>query len=281
MINLFRFISSHPLTKNSKLKSCFRVLFWQLRSRLADEVIVPWISGTKLAARHGMTGATGNIYSGLHEFIDMIFLLHFLREEDLFADIGANIGTYTILASGVCGARTIAFEPDPGTVEFLNRNISINSLAKLVTIQEVVVGAEEGNARFTVGLDTVNQVANRDEQNVRIVTQKRLDDMLFDHCPIMMKLDVEGYEEEVIRGAEGLLSNATLVAIELETVSEKTKDILKKYGFEKMYYDPYQRSLSKQPFEISSSNDLYIKDIEFARTRVKEAEKVLILDHLI
>ncbi len=73
-----------------------------------DEVIVHWIGGTRLAARRGMTGLTGNIYAGLHEFADMAFLLHFLRPSDLFADVGANVGSYTILASGVVRCPTVA-----------------------------------------------------------------------------------------------------------------------------------------------------------------------------
>jgi hypothetical protein len=40
-----------------------------------------------------MTGATQNLYCELHEYNDMAFLLHFLREEDSFADVGANIGS--------------------------------------------------------------------------------------------------------------------------------------------------------------------------------------------
>jgi hypothetical protein len=50
-------------------------------------------------ATSGMTGATGNLYVGLHEFEEMAFLLHFLRPGDLFADVGANVGSYTILAA--------------------------------------------------------------------------------------------------------------------------------------------------------------------------------------
>jgi thymidylate synthase len=65
-----------------------------------------------------MTGATGNIYAGLHEFEDMAFLLHLLRSEDMFADVGSNIGSYTILASGVVGAKSVAFEPVPSTYHF-------------------------------------------------------------------------------------------------------------------------------------------------------------------
>ena len=42
-----------------------------------------WIKGSKLIVRNGMTGATGNIYCGLHEFADMGFVLHLLRPGDL------------------------------------------------------------------------------------------------------------------------------------------------------------------------------------------------------
>jgi hypothetical protein len=56
---------------------------------------------------------TGNLYAGLHEFSEMGFLLHLLRQNDLFVDVGANLGSYTVLASAVCQARNIAFEPVP------------------------------------------------------------------------------------------------------------------------------------------------------------------------
>ena len=45
-----------------------------------------------------MHGVTGNVYCGLHDFAEMSFMLHLLRAGDLFADIGANVGSYTVLA---------------------------------------------------------------------------------------------------------------------------------------------------------------------------------------
>lgn len=65
------------------------------------EVQFDWIEGARLMVRNGMTGATGNIYCGLHEFTDMSFVLHLLRPDDLFVDVGANIGSYTVLGK-VC-----------------------------------------------------------------------------------------------------------------------------------------------------------------------------------
>src|ERR1700730_10681604 len=151
VIDLARFFASHPLTHTSPIKAWQRWLSWQIKSRLRDEVNAPWIGG-----QSGMTGATGNIYVGLHEFADMMFPLHFLREGDLFLDIGANIGSYTVLASGVCRSTTWAFEPDPNTLHHLKRNIAINELNGLVTVYECVLGPTQGEIPFTVGRDPVN-----------------------------------------------------------------------------------------------------------------------------
>src|ERR1700683_536380 len=98
--NLALFFSEHPLTRDRPLGAWARFAAWQIRSRVKDEILIDWIGGQRLAVRRGMTGATGNIYVGLHEFADMLFVLHFLREDDLFLDIGANVGTYTVLGSG-------------------------------------------------------------------------------------------------------------------------------------------------------------------------------------
>src|SRR5208337_4267417 len=134
LIDMNHFFSTHPLTRGAPMQAWARFIWWQLRSRFQEETIVPWIAGQRLAVRRHMTRATGNIYAGLHEFVDMMLALHFLREGELFLDIGANVGSYTVIGSGVCGAKTWAFEPDPDTVRALKRNIEINGLDSLVTV---------------------------------------------------------------------------------------------------------------------------------------------------
>ena len=150
LANLQRLFSTHSLTCDAPVKAWARFGWWQLKSRCQGEILFQWISGQRLAVRRGMVGATANIYVGLLEFADMMLLLHFLREGDLFLDIGANVGAYTVLASGVCRARTWAFEPDPTTVERLKRNITINSLDALVRVCEFALGAERGEVAFTM-----------------------------------------------------------------------------------------------------------------------------------
>ncbi len=226
---------------------------------------------------HGMTGATGNIYVGLHEFFDMMVPLHFLRRGDLFLDVGANVGTYTVLASGVCGARTLAFEPDPITLSHLKRNIEINGLSERARVYDCALGATSGEVAFTVGLDTVNRIANGGDKRTRTVRMEKLDEIVSDSQTIMMKVDVEGAELEVLLGAEKLLANPSLKVIELETVAPESARILGSSGFEVACYDPFQRVLARKSTTCRSSNSLFIRDWPFVASRLQTAELVEVL----
>ncbi len=240
-----RFILGHPMNKGRPISTLTRFAKWQLQSRIKDEVIFNWIDGAKLVVRRGMTGATGNIYCGLHEYIDMRYVLDTLKPGDLFVDIGANIGSYTILASKVCGANTVAIEPDPETVRSLRRNIEVNGLADKVRIVEAALGSKTGTTSFTIGRDTVNRVARQDDTNVRILPLKTLDEVLDGEVPTLIKIDVEGYEGEVLRGGAVTLGNPKLRAIITETLDRDVQDILEQAGFKKAYYYPEQRAFGE------------------------------------
>jgi FkbM family methyltransferase len=254
-----------------------RVAAWQLRSRLQKEVEFPWIEGQRLLVRRGMTGATGNVYAGLHEFADMTFVLHFLRANDLFLDVGANVGSYTVLASGVRKARTIAFEPDPNTALDLRRNVALNQLEDLVDVRQFALGAAVGEVSFTVGLDTVNRVVSAPGAETRLVKLSSLDNELGGDAPMLVKLDVEGYEEQVLAGASRALRNEGLKAIQCELASDAIDESLKDRGFRRMYYDPFRRQLSSTPVEVAASNALYVRDADFVGERLASAPKIQVL----
>lgn len=278
LIDLGRLFSTHPLTREAPLKAWGRFVSWQIRSRLHEEVVIRWVAGQRLAVRKGMTGATGNIYVGLHEFADMMLLLHFLRDGDLFLDIGANVGSYTVLASGVCRARTWSFEPDPVTARHLRRNVMINDLDELVTIYEAALGDSQGKISFTVGLDTMNRVAVPGDANIRTTYQHPLDTLIGEHQPVMIKTDVEGYEEAVLRGAQALLANNCLKVIELETVTPRINAMLTAHAFGRAYYDPFARKLLREATG-PSSNSVFVRDWEFVGSRLATADRVKVLGY--
>ena len=257
-----RFILGHPMNRGRPVAALARFAVWQVRSRLQDEVIVDWIDGARLAVRRGMTGATGNIYCGLHEYVDMRFLLDTLKPGDLFVDIGANVGSYTVLASKVCGARTIAVEPDPGAAAALRRNVEINGIGTRVEVVEAALGAAKGTVAFTVGRDTVNRIAETGDTCVREVALITLDEALAGKVPRLIKIDVEGFEAEVFKGAQITLADPGLEAIVTESQDRAVIDVLERFGFERAYYDPDNRVIQDRMAEASHNCLMVRKPIQ-------------------
>ena len=282
MFRTLAFLSRHPLTRANPAGALARFAVWQIGSRIVTEHTHTWISGAKLVVRNGMTGATGNIYCGLHEFADMGFVLHFLRPEDTFLDIGANIGSYTVLASAVCGATTIAFEPDPGTAENFQRNVSVNGIADCVVLHKVALGHDEGRVAFTIGRDTENRVADSSDTYTRSVQVLPLDAIEGARDATLMKLDVEGYESEVLAGAAKTLASPALLAIETEAQETAVTDLIETFGFVRRWYDPFSRTLACSPLpHLPASNALFVRDDDAVLARLVSAQKFRVLSHLI
>jgi FkbM family methyltransferase len=260
------FIVNHPLNRGREIEAVGRYIGWQVGSHLKREHIHQWIDGTKLAVRSGMTGATGNVYCGLHEYADMAFVLHLLHTGDTFLDIGANVGSYTVLASGACGARSIAFEPDPETTDGFRRNVAVNAIAELVTLHECALGARDGDVGFTVGRGAGNRVS---AQGGRRAPMRRLDGIAGATDAVLMKLDVEGYEAEVLAGASDVLASPHLLAVETENDEPDVRALLQSAGFARRWYDPATRALGQTP--LHSENALYVRDDAGVRDRLMSA----------
>src|ERR1700683_2268415 len=219
MWNLLRYVWNHPLNSRGRLAALARVLRWQLACRLMPGLIaLPFAEGTWLFATRGMTGATGNYYCGLHELGEMAFVLHLLRDGDQFIDIGANIGSYTILAAGVGRARVLAVEPLPTTFAHLERNVLLNGLSARVVCHQLGLSDSAGTLRFSSGLDTANHVLARDEALPSLeVPVIRLDDLPGVDSPTLLKIDVEGHELAVLNGARTVLTKPSVLAVVMET----------------------------------------------------------------
>lgn len=279
-----RFILNHPLNRNQKGKAMTRFFRWQLGSRLIPgSVLVSFVNNSRLIVIPGMTGATGNIYTGLHEFEDMAFTLHLLRENSRFIDIGANIGSYTILASSVVGAKSIAIEPVPSTFEHLCDNINVNGVFAKVQCLNLGVSSNSGTLKFTSTLDTVNHVVVNEEttNNTIDVPVKSLDQIADGFRPTLIKIDVEGFETEVISGAKNIFSEDSLLAIimELNGAGERygfNESALHRqitdFGFNPYSYSPFSRNLYRLDGKnTKSGNTLYIRNINLVAERLQTA----------
>jgi len=280
-----RFIAKHPLNANHKLQALTNFVKWQIATRiLKKKVIVPWVEDSMFISGLGETGLTGNLYAGFMEYEDMIFLLHALQPNETFVDVGANIGAYTILASKVVKSNSIAFEPLPATAERLKDQIQINRINVAVDIRNMGVGDKEGSLFFTNNNDTVNKVSLAGEvENTTMVKVSTLDKELAKDNQYFFKIDVEGFEYNVIEGASAVLlnNNVSAIIIELngsgEEFGHSNEDIHKKllsFGFVAVAYEPQTRNLTElKSYNKNGGNTIYVKDIALISKRCKSAPK--------
>jgi FkbM family methyltransferase len=127
-----------------------------------------------------------------------------VKPGDIVADVGAYIGLYTIAVGKRIGpkGRVVAFEPNPENFHFLKEHVRLNGLADRVELFQAAVGSSDGSICLKWrGSESYVQLQG-DGQPVPAVC---LDTLFANRRLDVLKVDVEGYEEEVLRGAVDLL----------------------------------------------------------------------------
>jgi FkbM family methyltransferase len=286
-----RSIIKHPLTQDGKLSAIKRYIVFHVCGWLYPGLsIYNFVGPTRFVARPGMAGIVGNIYKGLADFQEGGFLMHLLREGDLFVDIGANVGVYAILAAGVCGVKTIAIEPIPTTVEMMELNLRINNLNNLVKIIRRGVGSTNSYLYFTHKEDDLNRVVlhpTHNEQETLLIKVEPLDNIIGSDRPSLLKIDVEGFELEVLKGAPKTIQQDNLLAIIIEMHVhegrygfnyEEVHNILIDNNFYPFSYNPFTRQLIKlNSFCCDKFNTIYLRDVKNVMERLSKAKPFNVL----
>tara|TARA_A100001011_G_scaffold390315_1_gene473521 strand:+ start:235 stop:1071 length:837 start_codon:yes stop_codon:yes gene_type:complete len=269
---------NHPLNKKNKLGSLLSFLKWQLKSRLyKSEHIYRWVDKINFIVKRGEHAMTGNLYIGLMEYEDMSFVLHSLKETDNFYDIGANVGSYTLLASGVKRCKSFCFEPIQSTFERLIDNVNLNKIQHLVDARNIGIGDRNEILSFTNDLNTQNRVSkDSDIDNTENVDVIRLDDNFKPSIPSIAKIDVEGFEDFVLKGGKNFFSSSNTIALIIELNRSDTHKEILSFGFSPIRYAPFERRLISLESYNSSGNTIYVKDIEAIQKRCNEADSVCI-----
>jgi FkbM family methyltransferase len=284
---IFRYLN-HPVGRRDPMGTLVRILRWQLGARvLAHPIAVPFINNSVLVVEIGMRGASGCIYVGLAEFEDMLFVAHFCHSGTKLADVGANVGVYSILAAEM-GAQVTAIEPVPSAFGSLVRNVRINEFDGLINALPMAVGRETGRVRMTSRLGPTNHVllssgGGGDSLDVQVESL----DNLVDEANVI-KIDVEGFESAALAGGQRVLRQPSTQAILIELnglgarYGYRDRDIheeLLGLGFRAMRYQPHRRQLTESPAPNPKGNTLYLRDPSAATEKVKAAAKVRVLGY--
>lgn len=276
----------HPLTKGNELKAMWRYICFHIMIRVKKTIIYKWIGGLKFIAKKGEAGIVGNIYYGLFEFEESIFLIHLLNKQDLFLDIGANVGHYSLLMSGLKQTRSIAIEPVPKTFSLLEKQIELNNLNHLIQAINIGVSNKNGELYFSTDRGTMDRIVNSNYKNSVVVKVETIDSLLSKKAPVAIKMDVEGYEKYALQGASDVLNNEDLKVIVLELndsgrtyniSDDEVYQMVLGYGFKPFKYQPENRHLIQlETFNENQFNTIFIRDLDFVLKRIKRSNKIKI-----
>lgn len=138
---------------------------------------------------------------------------------ELVVDVGAHVGVYCLTMARAVGptGRVVAFEPNPPAAEALRRHIALNHAQKWVEVRQAALGSARGTAMLHTqegaaapGSSLYPQSSTSHRVEVEVAT---LDDLFPDDEPRLIKLDVEGFERQVLMGGKRLLARASGLVI--------------------------------------------------------------------
>ena len=169
------------------------------------------------------------------------------QPSDVFYDIGANVGVYSLMASKIMGVRTVSIEPDLMNARLLYENVIMNGVSERVSVLPFAVAERNYTADFFLkSLSYGDALHNLDEKNPLMVAETSLKasvpvfsldtlvKLLGLPAPTKLKIDVDGAEARILKGAEQSLRSVTSLIVELDKNNPNNEaliEYLAKHGF--------------------------------------------------
>jgi FkbM family methyltransferase len=241
----------------------------QFRRMDLDGKVVRSILGSKMQLDANAPGIDRDLLlDGIREPIATGHLLGILRPDDVVLEVGANIGYYALIEARIC-KKIYAAEPHPGNFERLNGNVALNNFANIETFN-VAFGAENKKLYLECSaLSNWHSCRGTDAHspNTVAVDGWRIDSFLEGReKPTLIKMDVEGYELEVLRGARQTLHSIRHLFLELHGAIlspgeiRELLDLVKAAGLRPSLIAQYDRPGLSQVCDIGQLEMIYSGD---------------------
>lgn len=246
----------------NRVEGVAKHLHWQYLKAFDLFPIELEISHSRIIAAHKRCGVSALIYSQrLYNYNNMKLLQILLKDGGSFLDIGANIGSFTLIASEQERARVFAFEPHPATFQQLQHNVELNRRSN-VKLFNVALGQSEGQLFLTDEPGSAsNYVASHGGERMVAVPSTRVDTICAQHGihPQYAKIDVEGFEYDVLAGFGTALDSVNMLMIEMNGLSDQRSHgqreihaLLRECGFS----GPWQCDFDRKLIYSRGSSDL-------------------------
>jgi FkbM family methyltransferase len=228
------------------------------------------------------------IYEGF-EKSEIEFLNVFLSEGDCFVDIGANVGLFSLFASKKVGktGSVISFEPAQVTYERFLENLELNKISNVIPFK-LGLSDEDGILELNIsanGYEAWNTFVKSNDNKFslkELVPVRSFDNFFQENSVVtdniaLIKLDVEGFEINVLKGAATLLSkeNAPVFMVEFTDMNalnaghccHELYKLLITYGYSWYVYNSLKKQLIYEPIQLNYpyNNLIAIKNVEEQR----------------
>ncbi len=267
-----RRIWSHPENRGRRTRALAAYGAWQVWERTIRQ---PWtvkLTPTRRIRCHPHSPiASSVLYYRLPDPMEMRFLLRFLGAGDVFVDVGAHLGVYTVLASSVPGVRIVALEPSTSSFGRLRDNIDLNGIGIQVTAVQVAAGSRCGQAMLSTGAEAMNTLVYEagSGETVEVTTVDTLVDELGIPRVAAMKIDVEGLEIDVLDGARATIERDRPALVVEVNDPERVASFAEASGYTCVRYDTEtQRLTPAAVHSFDGCNALLVADLDAARRRL-------------
>jgi FkbM family methyltransferase len=204
-----------------------------------------------------------SIYLGVFEPNESKLISGYLKPGMTFVDVGANVGYYTLLAAALVGAsgHVISFEPSPYAFGRLKQAVEDNELSQ-VDLECAGLSHEPGEVELFLPLSEGNHaptmIPNEGGGPITVPVQK-LDDYLHEHeveRVDLIKIDVEGYEPNVINGTMKNITEGRVRAVlcEFNSYWLERNNLSSQMFFEIMMDIGFRPTASEPNFELALQN---------------------------
>jgi FkbM family methyltransferase len=253
MKKIIKMINFSKISKGSVFGSFLRFVLLIIPHNFVVSVVQGPLKGYKWIKGSGVNG----YWLGTYELGFQKIFLNKVKEGDIFFDIGAHVGFYSLLGSKLVGekGKIFSFEPSPRNFTYLKKHIELNKSLNIIPAQKAVMD-HPGSFSFDLSEGSfVGHIVNNENKSMKIEAVS-LDTFCEEKniIPTVMKIDVEGAEADVFRGAQRIIETVhpkIFLAIHSAKLAEECENFLVKRGY----------SISRIEPENSFNLDIYAERI--------------------
>ena len=280
LVNLYK----APYNKQHPVSAIVRFSYWKIiRSFKLKNVTFNLWKNKKIFLNFDSFQSMWIMYNYIVDWEEFNLIKHYIRPDDQVADVGANMGFYTIWMSKFIDEKGMihSFEPDTENFKKLERNCALNNL-KNVKLNKLALSDENGHISFTRMLDGENHISLSTTEETVVVESLTFDNYCNTrdiHKFSYVKVDIEGFELFFLKGAHSMLLNKKIDIIQMElntqvknslTQVSQVLDILVESGYFLCKYDVEKKCLVKTCYTENRENYFAVSDFDIVNKRLSK-----------